>query len=114
VQGLSRTLSRDVELHGRRVREGERVHLLFASANRDERCFVEPDRFDPGREPNPHLAFGFGVHFCLGASLARLELRIGLEELFAFAPDYEVAAQPLERVRSDTNRLFARLPVALA
>ena len=114
VQGLSRTLSRDVELHGRRVREGERIHLLFAAANRDERCFLEPDRFDPGREPNPHLAFGFGVHFCLGASLARLELRIGLEELFAFAPDYEVAAQPLERVRSDTNRLFARLPVALA
>jgi hypothetical protein len=114
VQGLSRVLSRDVELHGRKLREGERVHMLFAAANRDERCFAEPDRFDTGRDPNPHLAFGFGVHFCLGASLARLELRIGLEELLARAPDYEVAARELERVQSDTNRLFVRLPVALA
>jgi len=114
VQGLSRTLTRDVLLHGRRVAKGERVHMLFAAANRDERVFPEPDRFDTGREPNPHLAFGFGVHFCLGASLARLELRIGLEELLARAPRYEVTeAEPL-RVRSDTNRLFVRLPVALA
>jgi len=114
VQGLSRTLSRDVELHGRRIRAGERVHLLFAAANRDERCFALPERFELGRDPNPHLAFGFGVHFCLGASLARLELAIGLEELLAHAPDYEVAAVELERVRSDTNRLFVRLPVVLA
>jgi cytochrome P450 len=113
VQGLSRTLSRDLELHGRKVREGERIHMLFAAANRDERCFSEPDRFDTSREPNPHLAFGFGVHFCLGASLARIEMRIGLEELLARAPDYEVAARDLERVQSDTNRLFVRLPVVL-
>ena len=114
VQGLTRTLARDVELHGRRLAKGERVHLLFAAANRDERAFPEPDRFDPAREPNPHLAFGFGVHFCLGASLARLELRIGLEELLARAPRYEVAGEKLERVRSDTNRIYVRLPVALA
>jgi hypothetical protein len=114
VQGLTRTLARDVELHGRRLRRGERVHLLFAAANRDERSFAEPERFDAGRDPNPHLAFGFGVHFCLGASLARLELRIGLEELLARAPRYAVAGEKLERVRSDTNRLFVRLPVALA
>jgi hypothetical protein len=114
VQGLTRTLARDVELHGRRLREGERVHLLFGSANRDERCFAEPDRFEATREPNPHLAFGLGVHFCLGASLARLELRVGLEELLARAPDYEVTAEKLERVPSDTNRLYAGLPVALA
>ena len=114
VQGLSRTLTRDVDLHGRKVAEGERVHMLFAAANCDERCFAEPDRFDTRRDPNPHLAFGFGVHFCLGASLARLELRIGLEELLARAPDYEVATRDLERVRSDTNRLFVRLPVILS
>jgi cytochrome P450 len=90
------------------------VHLLIAAANRDERCFAEPDRFDPRREPNPHLAFGFGVHFCLGASLARLELQIGLAELLARAPRYEVADEKLERVRSDTNRIYVRLPVALA
>ena len=114
VQGLTRTLTREVELHGRRLARGERVHLLFAAANRDERAFVEPDRFDPGRDPNPHLAFGFGVHFCLGASLARLELRIGLEELLARAPRYELAEKDPERVLSDTNRIYARLPVALA
>jgi len=114
VQGLTRTLTRDVELHGRRLGKGERVHMLFAAANRDERVFAEPERFDTGRDPNPHLAFGFGVHFCLGASLARLELRIGLEELLARAPRYEVTDEKLLRVRSDTNRLFVRLPVALA
>src|SRR5262245_18320279 len=113
VQGLTRTLTRDVELHGRRLARGERVHLLFAAANRDERAFAEPDRFDPRRDPNPHLAFGFGVHFCLGASLARLELRIGLEELLARAPRYELAEKDPERVRSDTNRIYAHLPVAL-
>ena len=114
VQGLSRTLTRPALLHGRRLEEGERVHMLFAAANRDERVFAEPDRFDTSRDPNPHLAFGFGVHFCLGASLARLELRIGLEELLAAAPGYEVTDERPERVRSDTNRLFVRLPVVLA
>jgi cytochrome P450 len=114
VQGLSRTLTRDVELHGRGLAEGERVHMLFAAANRDERAFPDPDRFDTSRDPNPHLAFGFGVHFCLGASLARLELRIGLEELLEHAPGYEVTDEEPERVRSDTNRLFVRLPVVLA
>ena len=114
VQGLTRTLTRPVELHGRRLAKGERVHMLFAAANRDERVFAEPDRFDASRDPNPHLAFGFGVHFCLGASLARLELRIGLEELLAAAPRYEVTDERPPRVRSDTNRLFVRLPVVLA
>jgi cytochrome P450 len=113
VQGLTRTLTRDVELHRKRLARGERVHLLFAAANRDERAFPEPDRFDSARDPNPHLAFGFGVHFCLGASLARQELRIGLEELLAQAPRYEVTDARPERVRSDTNRLFVRLPVLL-
>ena len=114
VQGLSRTLTRDVEWYGQKVLAGERVHMLFAAANRDERSFPEPDRFDAARDPNPHLAFGFGVHFCLGASLARLELRVGLEELLARAPGYALGAAPLERVASDTNRIWVRIPVALA
>jgi cytochrome P450 len=114
VQGLSRTLARDALLHGQKLLEGERVHLLFAAANRDERCFPDAERFDAERDPNPHLAFGFGVHFCLGASLARLELRVGLEELLARAPDHALAGGPLERVASDTNRIWARIPVALA
>jgi cytochrome P450 len=113
VQGLTRVLAADVELHGRRLCAGERVHLLFASANRDERVFAEPERVDLTREPNPHLAFGFGIHFCLGASLARLELRVGLEEWLAFAPRYALIEQGRQRVVSDTNRGFERLPAAL-
>jgi cytochrome P450 len=89
------------------------VHLLFASANRDERAFAEPERVDLAREPNHHLAFGFGIHFCLGASLARLELRVGLEEWLARAPHYALIEQGRQRVVSDTNRGFERLPAAL-
>jgi cytochrome P450 len=113
VQGLTRTLACDVELHGRRLCRGERVHLLFGSANRDERAFAAPERVDPGREPNQHLAFGFGIHFCLGASLARLELRVGLEEFLARAPRYALLGAGRQRVVSDTNRGFERLPVVL-
>jgi hypothetical protein len=113
VQGLTRTLARDVELHGRSLRAGERVHLLFGSANRDERAFAAPEHVDLAREPNHHLAFGFGIHFCLGASLARLELRVALEEWLAFAPRYALPEGGRQRVVSDTNRGFERLPVAL-
>ena len=113
VQGLSRTLAHDVELHGRKLRAGERVHMLFGSANRDERAFAEPERLDLAREPNHHLAFGFGIHFCLGASLARLEIRLALEEWLARAPHYALLEQGRLRVVSDTNRGFERLPLAL-
>lgn len=110
VQGLSRVVRRDVEIRGQKIPQGARVHLLYAAANRDPRVFEEPDRFDITRSPNNHLSFGFGIHFCLGASLARLELRIGLEELLARAPDYSLAVDRLERLPSDTNRGFGRLP----
>lgn len=113
VQGLSRVTRREVTLHGRRIPEGARVHLLWASANRDPRAFPEPDRFDPTRTPNNHLAFGFGIHFCLGASLARTELRVGLEALLARAPDYALDTAGLRRLPSDTNRGFGRLPMRL-
>lgn len=113
VQGLSRVTRRAVTLHGRRIPEGARVHLLWASANRDPRAFPEPDRFDPSRTPNNHLAFGFGIHFCLGASLARTELRVGLEALLARAPDYALETAGLRRLPSDTNRGFGRLPMRL-
>ncbi len=90
VQGLARVLTRDVVLHGTAIPAGERVLLLFGSANRDERRFPDADRFDVGRDPNPHLAFGFGAHFCLGASLARLEARVAFEELLARHPELAV------------------------
>jgi hypothetical protein len=110
VQGLSRIAVRDVELLGHKVRAGQRVHLLFASANRDEQVFTDPERLDPRRHPNPHLAFGLGVHFCLGASLARAELRIGLEELLKRYPDHELDPGRWRRQVSDTNRGFVYLP----
>ncbi|MFO0688205.1 MAG: cytochrome P450 [Myxococcota bacterium] len=111
VQGLSRVVRRDVTLHGRTIPKGARVHLLWASANRDPRAFPDADRFDPTRSPNNHVAFGFGIHFCLGASLARTELRIGLEELLARAPDFRLDTAGLRRLPSDTNRGFGRLPI---
>lgn len=113
VQGLSRVVRRDVELRGQRIPRGSRVHLLYAAANRDPRVFADPDRFDIARTPNNHVAFGFGIHFCLGASLARLELQIGLEEWLARAPDYRLEQEGLERLPSDTNRGFGRLPTVL-
>jgi cytochrome P450 len=111
VQGLSRVVRREVTLHGRTIPKGARVHLLWAAANRDPRAYADPDRFDPGRSPNNHLAFGFGIHFCLGASLARTELRIGLEELLRRAPDHRLDTTGLRRLPSDTNRGFGRLPL---
>jgi cytochrome P450 len=81
VQLVFRTATREVELRGARIPEGATVALLIGSANRDERRFPEPDRFDVGRDARGHLGFGFGQHFCLGASLARLEARLALEAL---------------------------------
>jgi cytochrome P450 family 142 subfamily A polypeptide 1 len=81
LNNMFRTAGRDTEVHGQLVIEGERLALLYPSANRDPRAFHEPDRFDVTRDPATHLAFGFGTHFCLGANLARLEVRLLLEEL---------------------------------
>ena len=81
VLNMCRVATRDTEVAGTPVKAGQQVVLMYGSANRDESVFDEPQRFDVARDPNPHIAFGFGTHFCLGASLARLELRIMFEEL---------------------------------
>jgi cytochrome P450 len=81
VQMLLRTATRDVDVAGARIRQGETITPVFASANRDERIFPDPDRFDVTRRPREHLAFGHGIHFCLGAALARLEARVAFEWL---------------------------------
>jgi cholest-4-en-3-one 26-monooxygenase len=93
IKNMNRTLTRDVELRGQKLREGDRVLLLYQAANRDERVFEAADRFRVERQPNEHVAFGgFGTHFCLGASLARLELRVMFEELLRRLPDLELAS----------------------
>jgi len=109
TQCLRRTLTRDVELHGETMHEGDMVNLLFGSANRDERVFSEPDRFDVTRAPQGHLAFGHGAHFCLGAALARLESRIALREMLTRLGDWTVVDPPPTRVHSGNQRGFTRL-----
>ena len=113
VQGLSRLTTEPIALHGSVIPDGARVHMLFASANRDAAVFEDPDRFDISRTPNPHLGFGFGIHHCLGASLARTELRVGLDEFLTRFPDYRVRREEVVRLHSDTNRGFAKLPIVL-
>ncbi len=105
-----RTLTRDLDFGGAPMRAGDKAVLWYIAANRDPDAFPEPDRFDIRREPNPHLAFGAGRHFCLGAWLARLEVRVTLEELFrrvrAIAP-----TGPPDRLRSNFIHGIKHLPV---
>ncbi len=91
IKNMVRTATRDTELHGQTIRAGEELMLLYPSANRDEDVFDEPFRFDVGRTPNEHVAFGFGPHFCLGASLARLEISVMLDQLLERLPDLHLA-----------------------
>ncbi len=91
IKNMVRTATRDTVLGDQQVHEGDELMLLYPSANRDEDVFDEPFRFDVARTPNDHLAFGFGPHFCLGASLARLEISVMLEELVTRLPDLALA-----------------------
>ena len=93
VQNMNRTATRTVELRGQTIREGDKLLMLYPSANRDEHVFDRPFDFNVERQPNNHVAFGgYGAHFCLGASLARLELRVMFEELLRRLPDIELAS----------------------
>ena len=88
VLSFGRTATRDTELRGQPIAKGQKVLMLYPSANRDAEVFEEPDRFQIDRNPN-HLAFGIGNHFCLGANLARMELRVAFEELLRRIPEME-------------------------
>ena len=101
VMYFRRTATRDTEIRGQKIREGDKVVMYYPSANRDEDIFERAEEFDVGRSPNAHVAFGGGGHhFCLGASLARLEIRLMFEELFRRLPDMELAGEP-KRLRSN-------------
>jgi cytochrome P450 len=111
TQALARTVTTDVEMYGQTLRAGDRAVLLVGSANRDARVFPDPDRFDIYRDTSEMLSFGYGIHFCLGAALARLEGRIALEEVQARFPDYEIDTNRLRRIHSVNVRGFAAMPI---
>ena len=94
VKEFMRTAQADTEVRGVKIKKGDAVLLSYASANRDEEVFDNPDTFDVGRDPNKHLSFGYGVHFCLGASLARMEINSFLTELIPRIRSIELAGEP--------------------
>jgi hypothetical protein len=110
-QLVYRTLARDIELHGRRLPKGERVALLIGAANRDERVFERPDAFDVERDCSESLSFGRGIHFCLGANLARMEGRVCWEEILKRYPRFEIDEAGMVRAHSGNVRGFVKLPV---
>ncbi|HSO95773.1 MAG TPA: cytochrome P450, partial [Acidimicrobiia bacterium] len=94
ILNMRRTATEDHELHGQAITAGDELLLMYSSANRDERAFDHPDRLDVTRAHNHHVAFGFGTHFCLGASLARLEIKVMFEELVRRLHDVRLASGP--------------------
>lgn len=108
--GLARVATRDTEIGGQKIREGERVFMAWASANRDEAKFDDAARFDMRRKPNRHLTFGTGAHLCLGRNLTRLEAQVCMREVIIRLPDYAVAEDGLERI-PDSSTLYGYLSV---
>lgn len=112
VLNMSRKVTEDHELHGRHLRAGDWVLLMYSSANRDETVFDDPDRFDLTRQHNNHVSFGFGTHFCLGSSLARLEIRVMFEEILERWSSFSLLDDdPPRRVPGAFVRGIERLPV---
>jgi cytochrome P450 len=107
---FARTASEDTEIRGQKIRAGESLCLFYPSGNRDEEIFDQPFKFDIGRNPNPHLAFGIGEHFCLGANLARLELAVIFSQLAQRLERVELAG-PVERLRSSFVGGIKHMPI---
>ncbi len=110
VRAFARTATRDTELRGCKIAEGQKVFMVYPSANRDEEVFEAPDELRIRRKPH-HVAFGIGAHFCLGANLARMELRVALAELLRRLPDMEYAGSRPEIVPHSLVRTCVRMPV---
>ena len=107
----SRWVARDVELHGTTIPKGARISMLNGSADRDERHFPDPDRFDIHRDIDRQLAFGYGAHFCIGAAVARLEGRVALDETLKRYPTREIDESRLERIHTSTVRGYTSVPM---
>jgi cytochrome P450 family 142 subfamily A polypeptide 1 len=114
IKNMARTVVNEIEVRGQVLRAGPKLLLLYPSANRGAEVFPDPFRFDVERTPNEHVAFGFGPHYCLGASLARLELRVVFEEILAAMPGLRLAGAglPMERSSNFISGI-ERLDVAL-
>ena len=107
----ARYVTRDVEHHGQSVPEGSVMVFLTGAGNRDERHFPDPDRFDIHRTIDHHLSFGYGIHFCLGSHLARLEGRVALDEVLKRFPTWEVDWDNAVQAHTTTVRGWEKLPV---
>jgi cytochrome P450 len=112
--GFPRVATADIEVAGETIREGEPVMIVLSAANRDPAVFDDPDRLDLARTPNPHIAFGHGIHHCLGMQLARIELQIALDGLLRRFPDLRLAVpeSELEWHTGEVNHTLVALPVA--
>jgi cytochrome P450 len=113
VHYMRRTATMEAELGGRHINAGDKVAVYYTSANRDEDAFANPQGFDIRRSPNPHVSFGIGAHFCLGAHVARLQARLFFEELLAAFSTIELGDVPV-KVRSNLTNGYRRMPVRLA
>jgi cytochrome P450 len=112
VKSTQRIAAEDVERHGKTIRKGDRLRWIMAAANRDPRAFADPDRFDIARQPNPHVSFGAGIHYCLGASLARIEGQEVFSALAERFPALRLESDELEYQPSIQFRSLTALPVA--
>jgi cholest-4-en-3-one 26-monooxygenase len=111
VMYFRRTVTRDTEIRGQKIAEGDKVVMYYGSGNRDEEIFRDGDVFDITRNPNPHVTFGpGGAHFCLGANLARMEINVMFEEIIKRLPDIELAG-PVSRLRSNFIAGIKHMPV---
>jgi cytochrome P450 len=113
VMQFRRTALCDTKIGHQEIRKGEKVVMYYGAANRDPAVFDHPETFDIARKPNPHVAFGIGPHFCMGSHIARLEMRVTLEEFLRRFPNPSLAGPP-ERIRSNFISGIRRLPLKLA
>jgi cytochrome P450 family 142 subfamily A polypeptide 1 len=114
IKSMARTVTQDLEMRGKHLHQGDKVLLLYESANFDDAQFSAPDSFDTGRIPNDHVAFGFGPHYCLGASLARLEITTMLDRLLTRLPDLEPAGHATREFTTITHMPMRFTPVRRA